>query len=233
MVPTSTSVARSRVALAVALCIAAAGLSACGPSTYSLRERGIRAYQFDRYELARDSFERVVAVKPSDPEANYYLGLLALKDDKPSEARNHLEITYTLYEARTELPPEMPDLLDALAEAMYLEGERQQLIAFTDQAINRFGNLEDYLRKAEYLARLGDHDSALTAHRAAIEIADPGDPQAHHALADFYESLGDRDRALDVLKDAYAVAPENPTTAERLRSYGVVPGPTLIDPTAD
>lgn len=215
-----------RVATLLTLVLAVAG---CGPSVYSLRERGTVAYQAGRYDQAERNFERVVKHQPSDAMANYYLGLLALRDGEASEARNHLEIAYTLFEARPELPPEMPRLLDALAEAMFRQDEPRQLIAFTEQAIDRFGNLSDYLRKAEYLARLGDHDSALTAYRAAIEIAEAGDPRAYLALADFYESIGDRDKAVTALTNAYRADPEHQPTRDRLRAYGIVPGPTLLE----
>ena len=143
---------------------------------------------------------------------------VALLAGEAGEARNHLEIAYTLFEARPELPPEMRRLLDALAEAMFRQDEPRQLIAFTEQAIDRFGNLSDYLRKAEYLARLGDHDSALTAYRAAIEIAEAGDPRAYLALADFYESIGDRDKAVTALTNAYRADPEHQPTRDRLRA---------------
>jgi len=221
--------ALSRCLLLAMLLAAMLTVAGCGPSVYTLRQHGLRHYEADRYDQARRAFERVIEHEPSDPAANYHLGLLALRNDDASEARNHLEIAYTLYEPQASPPPHMPRLLDALAEAMYREGERRQVIAFTEQAIDRFGTLRDYLRKAEFLARLGDHDSALTAYRSAIEIAEPGDAAAHLALADFYESLGDRGRAINTLKRAYRVDPDNKRTADRLRAYGIVPGPTLPD----
>lgn len=224
---------RSPLPRFVAALLLLAALAGCAPSVYTLRERGMNAYQAERYELAQRNFERVIEREPADAMANYYLGLLALKEDRANDARNHLEIAYTLFEAQPQMPPEMDRLLDALAEAMYRQGETRQLIAFTEQAINRSGKLSDYLRKAEYLMRLGDHDSALTAYRTAINIAEPGDPTAHLALADFYESLGDRGKALATLKRAYRVDPDHERTAERLRSYGVVPGPTLLEVDAD
>lgn len=209
--------------------ILAALLAGCAPSVYTLRQRGLAHYQAERYDQAKRAFERAVDREPSDPQANYYLGRLALHSGNVDEARNHLEIAYSLYEAEPVTPPHMPRLLDALAKTMYRQGEHRQVITFTEQAIERFGTLRDYLRKAEYLARIGDHDSALTAYRTAVEIAEPGDARPHLALADFYESIGDRQRAIDALKQAYRANPENQEAAERLRAYGIVPGPTLFE----
>lgn len=221
--------ALSRWLMLAVLASTTLAVAGCGPSIYTLRQRGLTHYQADRYDRAKQAFERVIEHEPSDPAANYYLGLLALRNGEAEEARNHLEIARTLYEAQSDTPPHLPRLLDALAEAMFREGERRQVITFTEEAIDRFGTLRDYLRKAEYLARLGDHDSALTAYRSAIKIAEPGVATAHLALADFYESIGDRRRAIDTLKEAYRIAPDNARTADRLRAYGIVPGPTLLD----
>jgi len=202
-------------------------LTACHTPTHLLRQRGERAYQAGEYPAARSNFQQVANRDPSDWMANYYLGRLALNDGRPLAARTYLEAAYAV---RNEGPPAHPetfDVIDALAEALFQQGDYPRLIGFTDEVIDQFGRVEDYLRKADYLARMGDHDAAVVAYKQAIRTAPSDDPRPYVALADFYDSLGDREAAIVQLRYAYTIAPADPKIADRLRAHGVVPGPTV------
>ena len=86
------------------------------------------------------------------------------------------------------------------------------------------GTTRDYLREAHYLLKAGDHDGARLALLKAVKFA-PQDPKPHTKLADFYETVGDEPNAIRSLRRAHALAPRDRKIADRLRHYGIVPGP--------
>jgi len=212
---------------AIGCLLIAGSLTACHTPTHILRQRGELAYQAGEYPAAQSNFQQVAHRNPSDWKANYYLGKLALADARPLAARTYLEAAYAVRNDGPPTHPETFDIVSALGEALFQQGDYNRLIGFSDEVIDQFGRVEDYIRKADYLARMGDHDAAIVAYRQAARIAPPNDPQPYIALADFYDSLGDRDAAVVQLRYAYTIAPDDPTIAERLRAHGVVPGPTV------
>jgi len=226
------------VGLAV-MCMIAAG---CQTPIHLLRDRGLRAYDRTDKALAEQHFQKIVDRRPADWQANYYLGRLALDAGDANDARVHLETAYAV-RTRHDIDPGAPpkhrpavhEIVDALAEALYRQGDHVRLIGFCDEAIDHFGQVRDYLRKAEYLQKLGDPDNTLVVLRQAARIAGPDDPTAHLALADFYQSMGWDDEALIALRRAYTIAPDNEQIGDRLRALGVVPGPTikLSEPESD
>ena len=72
----------------------------------------------------------------------------------------------------------------------------------------------------------GDIDQAKLAYRKAAFFALPGDAEPFLTLADFYESIGDTANAVTALRHAYTVTPKDRQIHDRLRRYGIVPGPT-------
>jgi tetratricopeptide (TPR) repeat protein len=197
------------------------------------RQKGLDAYRDGRYEQARPYFEKVVAEDPTDWQSQYHLGLIALKQADAPTARTHLEVAYSLRGELKPVAPQAPQIVDALAEAIYQTGDYPTLFAFCDEAVQRYGTARDLLRKADYLVRVGDPDNALIAYRKAIKFAAAEDATPYVAIADFYESIGDRDEAIVALRQAYGIDPKNRQVAERLRGYGWVPGPTVELPADD
>jgi len=223
--PRRSTLACRRPLAALAAALGLLLVSGC-MSTAELREEGIKAYQAGQFESAGDYFEQVLERRPNDWRANYYLGRLALRDNNPDRARMYLEVAYTLRDAGPPEHPETPRIVDALAESLYRQGQHRRLVGFLDEAVDRYGRLHDYLRKAEYLDRLNDRDAAMQAYRTAAKVY-PQRVEAHLALADFYEKIGDEEQALLALRRAYTLDPQNQAIADRIRGYGVVPGPTI------
>jgi len=207
--------------------LVAATLVGCHTPTSVLRQRALDAYAAEDFSTAQLNFEQVANRIPTDWNANYHLGLIALEAGQPLRARTHLEAAYAV---RNEGPPSHPetfDIINALTEALFQEGDYPRLIGFSDEVIDQFGRVADYIRKADYLAKMGDHDAAIIAYKQAVKIAPPDDPAPYVALADFYDSLGDRSAAKLQLRYAYTIDPTDEKIANRLRAYGVVPGPTI------
>ena len=217
---------RTRPLTAMAGLLIAASLVGCQTPSGVLREQGVHAYNMKEYGVSRAKFQICVDRDPTDWKANYYLGLIALENQNANRARTYLEIAYTL---RNEGPPRNPEtfeIANALAEALYQQGDGPRLVGFCDELIARFGRVADYIRKADFLAKLGDHDAAIIAYRQAIRIAPDDDPAPFLAMADFYDSIDDREAATRLLRQAYYVDPEDYAIGQRLRAHDVIPGPT-------
>ena len=60
----------------------------------------------------------------------------------------------------------------------------------------------------------------------AASFAAPSDPEAQLAIADFYESVGNTEKVIHALRRALYIDPDNRHIQQRLRGYGVIPGPT-------
>ncbi len=214
---------------------------------------GYQAYRRKNAAHAATYFLACIAKEPDDVKSHYYLGLVALDQYKDAAyARRHFEQAYTLYQAKKFVSPKrrladidlmsgsdepavpwpsIHDVADGVAESIYRENDRKALLAFARQAIADRGEVDDYLRLGDYLHKLGDPDSAREAYAQAVSVADPKNPRPHVAFADFYEALGARDRALEHLIHAYGITPSDPKLKQRIRSHGVIPGPTLIPST--
>jgi len=211
----------------------------------AVRLNAYDAYQAGDYTGARDQFTECVDRNGTDYKAHYYLGLIGLEAmDNPAYARRHLELAHTLRESKVRRPlvmkvgppdtavppPSRKQVTDALAEAIYQMDANPQLFAFCRDAIDTYGEVDDYLRLARYLQRTGDHDAARNTYIKAIKIALPDDPSGELALAAFYDTIGDRQAALTQLRAAYGIDPEIEGLADKIRAHGMVPGPTIALP---
>ena len=122
------------------------------------------------------------------------------------------------------------DVCDALAEAMFLQGDETGLFAFLRQRARTTESVRSHIRLARYSAEIGDPDSARTALETAIVIDEAGSTEPYLVAASFAEDVGDLDLAVRRLRQAYAIDPHDPMVHERLRALGEIPGPSIALP---
>jgi Flp pilus assembly protein TadD len=153
------------------------------------------------------------------------MGLVKLAQERPLDARLHLEVAYSLRDS----DPETPDILDALAKALFMEGATSKLDIMLRSATATYGTPRDYYRQAEYLAKAGDVDGARAAYLKAMKVAKPEDITPFIKQADFYEGLGDKVNAVIALQQAAAIEPQNRVIAQRISKLvlDTTPGKTL------
>ncbi len=210
----------------VAAALAVATLAGVGCTNHVVhRERGYDDYRQQDFAAAADDFQKAVTAKPSDYQAQYYLGVTQLKLDQPVAAQMALEQALAL---RSEDPAWRPRIADALAEAYYQQERVETLYAFLDNMVQTYHQQTvDYLRQAKYLGLMGDADGQKAALEKAAYFAGPEDETPYLALADFFLLFNDVPGAVAALKHAYYVAPKSEEVKDRLRGLGVVPGPTI------
>ncbi len=210
--------------------VLAAMLSGCVVDATFYQERGLRRYhELNRPDAAQEDFQRAVDRRPTLWLSQYHLGLIALEKGETLRARRHLEIALTLVQDRA---GRAEPIIDALAEAIFREGDYPRLFGLLNQACDQYGTISHFLRRAKYYVKAGDHDNAQIAFRQAIKIAEPDDVEPYLALAGFYEEVGAKDTALVTLRQAYSVRPGDKRVSDAIRRLGEVPGPTIALPPA-
>ena len=215
-----------RLVWAVSVAVGTTLASGCGLSNGMLRQRAIEAIAQGRLEAAQTYLLKAVEQNPGDGKAQFYLGRLSLQLNQPLEAQLALE--QALIQKRDTL--QTPEILDLLAEALYRQNQHEKLFAMLEQAVVEYGTTHDYLRQGDYLAKMGDADNAIVSYRKAANIAADDDARPYFKMAEFLEKIGDTKNAVTALRQAYHIAPDHPGLADRLRGYGLVPGPTVALP---
>lgn len=193
------------------------------PPREMLLDRGDHYMERGNYATAADDYQTIVDRYGGDWEAQYKLGLCLLELDEVAEARRALTVAQTLR-------PNDPAVADALAEAMYRQGDEAHLFTFVREQAAMHQSVHDYLRWAEYSMKIGDADSALVAVETAIRIDNGQTAAPYIVAADLAEQTGDDRLAVHRLRQAYTVEPDNERVRDRLVGMGEIPGPTLAVP---
>jgi tetratricopeptide (TPR) repeat protein len=211
-------------------------------TTDMVRAEAYSAFRSGDMPRARELFEQAAGRDATDVKSHYFLGRIGLEQlNDAGYARRHLETCYEIVHAKTSrhvapLPgtantavpfPTITQIADALAESIHRQNNPPQLMGFLQEMIENHGSSRDYIRKGDYLVKLGDPDAAHTSYVAACKVRDPKDAGPYVVLAGFYDSIGDKDQAILALRNAYHIDPYNQDAAAQLRAHGMVPGPSI------
>ncbi|MEM6551895.1 MAG: tetratricopeptide repeat protein [Planctomycetota bacterium] len=206
--------------LALGLALALGG---CVTATMH-REKGNELRRQGDLVTALEEFEQSVAKDPTSYRAQYWLGRTYNDLGRPLDAQLPLE---KALELRRFGGSETERILDELARSYFEQGAFEELFAFLEAEAEGRGRPVDYIRLADFMVKAGDVDQAAVAYQKAAFFAEPDDEWPYLELAGFYESVNDRPKAVLALRNALFIAPESEEVAARLRSHGLVPGPTL------
>ncbi|MEM6394166.1 MAG: hypothetical protein AAF797_15480 [Planctomycetota bacterium] len=188
------------------------------------REKGNDLRKQGDLVLALDEFEQSVAKDPTSYRSQYWLGRTYNDLGRPLDAQLPLE---KALELRRFGESETEAILDELARSYFEQKAFGELFAFLEAEAEARGRSVDYIRLASFMVRAGDVDQAAVAYQKAAFFAEADDAGPYLELASFYESVNDRPKAVLALRNALFVDPDSEEVAARLRSHGLVPGPTL------
>ena len=195
---------------------ALAWLDGCQAARPAETIRASGDYRFNKgdYAGASDEYSEIVARYPGDWEAQYKLGLSQLELKNYSAGRRSLEIAYTQR-------PKDAKVAQALAEAMFRQGDESRLFAFLRSRAQETQLTEAYLMLAKYSMDLNDPDSAKTAVDTAIAIDDGKTTEPYLQAAALEERLGHLDQAERRLRQAYGINPYDTRVKEKLVALNV------------
>lgn len=203
------------------LLLAAAG---CETPSPMLRQQAIDALEVNDVKTADNRVSRALKQDEADWKALYLLGKVRIRQNRPVDAQLALEKSLTL---RGQWP-EAQDILDAMAEAIYMQNNPAALTAMLQKAADDYGGVRSYTRQGKYLGKIGDIDGAKLAFRKAMRFREKTDAEPFIQLAELLESVGDNKGAIENLKYAYFILPKSPRIEAKFRKLGIVPGPTVM-----
>lgn len=168
------------------------------------------------YELWSEYVDR----RPHSPLAEYRLGSVETRLGKYAQAAGHLRIAH-------DLKPGNIEYLEALANTLLLAGRTEALMKLLHNTLNEGGGSSGYLRLARYAQQIGQMDEAREALLLAIAHDQSQSATPYLAMAEFAHALGDQSMEIKYLRYVLWFDPSDPSILDRLKSFGLIAGPSL------
>jgi tetratricopeptide (TPR) repeat protein len=190
-----------------------------------VREDADKAFDRGDYVQARADYTEYLEQRPGEARVRNRLAQTMILTGDANMAVDHAQIAYSS-------DPTRGEFVETFADALLASNRNSQLFdLLRSQATDR-GTVSDYDRLGRFSARAGDADGAEEAFLFAAKIDGGRSVGPQIALADFFESIGDKPKALERLRMASWIDPLNKPVAERIRAYGQIPGPSFaLQPT--
>ena len=185
-----------------------------------VRLDGDRALERQNFDKAQTDYAEAVARDPGDYRHRVGLGRAFMGQGQYDEAREQFELAYATR-------PDDPEVLELLADSMLAAGDNAALYDLLHTRAEARQTAEAWFLLGRYMVQAGDIDVAERALLTAARMDNGQTAEVQLALADFYESVGDREKALERLRMALYLDPQNEALMLRIREYGEVPGPSF------
>lgn len=186
----------------------------------TVRNDADHAYKTHQWAKAETDYQEYLNRKPESNDVRFLLAQSQLEQGKTRESNWNFGIAL-------DVDPLNDSILDRSAESLYQSGNREALTAFLLRAASERGRVSDYMRLGKYMQQIGHPDEAVQAYLTAAKIDEGKTPTVQLALADLYQTVGDRPQAIRRLRMAYFLSPEDPKILQRIRDLGEIPGPTF------
>lgn len=214
--------ARVKSLAAFTLVMVAAVLGGCNTQRplFAVLDDGKFNLEHGHYERARDDFAEYIERRPDAVDVRYLYGKSLIETNQARQAIEQLNVA-------VDLAPLNDTYLDAQAEAMYRANEREALTVLLSRAASERGRVTDYLRLGTYSQKLGNLDEAQQSFLTAAKLDLGQTASVQRALADFYGSIGDKEKQVRRLKMAYYLDSDNQELYKEIRRVGEIPGPSF------
>lgn len=173
--------------------------------------------------LATELWSEYVERRPHEAMARYRLGLVELRNANPRAAATHLWVAHDLRPGRI-------DYLETLAEALHQSGQREEMFQLLRDTIAEGGLAAGHLRLAGFAQRAGLVDEAEESLRIAAAIEGTNSDIPYRRLAELAQQTGDTDAEIEAWRTVLWFDATDEMANARLRSLGVIPGPSLAMP---
>jgi Flp pilus assembly protein TadD len=151
----------------------------------------MEAFQRGDYVAARSHFEELARLSPTNVTAYLYSGLSSMRLGEPHLAEDNLR-------RAVELDPTHKGAIESLVNLLVQEGELEEAAAIQSELAqrNRY-DAEPLIGLGRIQRAQGDMESALEAHRRAVELA-PGNETALLELGVSLNQASETGEARDV-----------------------------------
>lgn len=198
-------------------------LAGCTPDVSEIREVGIQQYRNREYFDSMATMRHALDLSPSDPQANYYMGLnyrvMAERRFQQGDsigARKRADRAVYYFTQAINSWPNYMAAISAKNEALEARGKyNQALDVAATAAENNRGIAEHYVYLADEYRQRGDYDNALRNYKVAISI-DPEMARAYEGMGKLYRTVGDTALAMDSFARAAELDPRNTEVAEQI-----------------
>lgn len=219
------------VCFAVGVCSLVA-MVGCGPVVGQINEQGVQEYRSGRYVESIGLFKTALDKDPTRPSTLYYLGrsYTALAEQRFREgdarmARRNLDDAVYYFDRAIAVFPDYDEAIRGKNHALELRGEYDKAMDVVTKSADLLG---PSARRKVMIAReqeqRGDLDAALRTYRQAV-IQEPLNAWVHAEYGRFYRRLDRRDEAVDQLRRAYKLDPDEPGVVRDLKELGGWPVP--------
>jgi tetratricopeptide (TPR) repeat protein len=189
-------------------------LTGCQDPAMDLRNQGLQLYHEGDYNSALDKFNQALKYNESEPRANYYAGCTEYQLGKYEQADYYFKLAWTV-------DPNFGDVKAALANTLIKQGKVNEAMNFLERDAALTGAVSDRLRVAQFYQQVGDLDDASVNYARCVAMA-PDDTSILVTAGKFYDSVGQKDQAIAVYKQAYLINPTTPGVVDLLQADGVL-----------
>ncbi len=164
-------------------------MAVAGSSLYAQSvEEGRKFYYYERYQSAKDQFEKVLASNPNDVDASYWLGQTLIDNNDSLAAK-------AVYQKALTTNANAPLLLVGMGEIELLEGKTNDARQRFETAISLTKGKDigvfNAIGKANAYAAQGDANYALEKLNLATQVKKFNDANTYLLLGDAYRKLVD------------------------------------------
>jgi tetratricopeptide (TPR) repeat protein len=168
----------------------------------TLYDQAIAAHRQGKLSEAEQSYLRILAAAPGNPQASYSLGMLRAQQGRLEEA---LDLIGGVLKAI----PNSPEMLWNHGNLLLQAGRYAEALASFDRGLGyEPGNPSLLLGRGDGLHGLQRHEAALESYDRALAIQ-PDDPVVHCNRGNTLMSMGRLEEALAAFDAAVAIQPDN------------------------
>jgi tetratricopeptide (TPR) repeat protein len=155
-------------------------------------EQGVAAIRDQKFDLARERFEKVVLAQPKNAQAVFYLGVA-------QQNLGQLPAAQASYQKASELSPQLADAWVNWTATLLDAGDAAAALPVIDRGLQQNPKHPAlFYNRALALSALHKRDEAVPAYRVALE-ADPSNAEIKYGYAEALIVAGSKDQGLKLL----------------------------------
>lgn len=205
-------------------------LAGCGPSYKRLRHEGQEAMARGAYGPARVFLLQADEIRPRSPDNLHDLGACSVmlarekfEEGNHAAAMRELDNAIAYYSTAIDVYPGHQASIEGKHVALKLKGQFEEAMKHAEWAAEFVGpSARQYIFLARDLEANGDTEGALLRYRQAVAV-EPGNPEAHIAIAKFLMKNHNEPAAIQHLQMAYRLNPRDAWVVDELTSRGALP----------